>query len=196
MPCPYTYNQLVASYYEEAEKCLNNECYISAIAMSWATIDYAIEHELRGGSKFLKTSPVVGLTRLPLLFNRTSIKDKVEKLLTIFPSLSSWSNKLPRLYDKYRNTYLHAKFVNFKESHTSQTGPHITHITLENLDGEEELLAVERTMLDCRDSKTKELTKHQDTEMYIGMCKERIARQVFAATNQFLSALNQAVAAL
>jgi len=197
MTCPYTYNQLVTSYYDEAAKCLENKCYVAAIAMFWAAIDYAIEHELRGGSKFVKTSPVVGLTRLPVKFNRASVKDKLEKLWEIFPLLRPWNDKLLRLFDKYRNTYLHAKFINFKESPVPQTGnAQLSQITLQNVDGEEELLAIGRNVFDCRDSETKRLTKHLDTEMYIEMCKEKIAHQVFTATNQFLLELNQSIASL
>lgn len=72
--CPYSYSNLVTRYYNEASQCLEMSCPIAAIAMSWAAVDYAIEHELNGGSK---VNPITHQRREPVKFNNKSIKNKL-----------------------------------------------------------------------------------------------------------------------
>lgn len=192
--CPYTYDNLVARYYEEATRCLENKCFIAAIAMSWATVDYAIEHELMGGSKFSKKSPVIGLSRYPIEFKAGDIRGKMAELWKIFPALAPWNDKLLRVYDQFRNTYLHAKMRNFKEQpYPGAPNGSAKIIALETPDGEDQPLVVSNVAFDCRDEEERRLTAYRDREMFLIMTAEKIAWQAYKAATDFLTDLNQAV---
>lgn len=96
----YNYSNMVNLYYDEASRCLEAGCPFASISMYWSTVEYAIEHELRGGS-------LVPL-RQPIKYEAVKIKDKIEAFFGLFPQLQQYNDSLLRLY-AYRNTCLHAK---------------------------------------------------------------------------------------
>ena len=193
-PCPYTYDNLVARYFEEATKSLDNKCFIATIAMSWAAVDYAIEHELMGGSKFSKKCPAIGLSRLPVEFKGGDIRGKMVELWKIFPTLAPWNDKLVRVYDQFRNTYLHAKMRNFKEQpYPGAPNSSAKIITLETPEGEDQPLVVSNVAFDCRDEEERRLTAYRDREMFLIMTSEKIAHQAYQAATAFLADLNKSV---
>lgn len=102
----YDYSNLVNLYYDEAKRCLEAGCAFAAISMFWSTVDYAVEYELRGGSKVHNNTSTP--LRQSIKYKAMSIKDKLEALFGLFPKLQQYKESLLRLY-AYRNTYLHAK---------------------------------------------------------------------------------------
>lgn len=113
--CPYVYSSLVIAYYSEADKSFRAKCNFAAIVMYWAAVDCAIEYELRGGIE-ASAKTLKGREAVP--FNPTKIKEKVSKLIRIFPALDEWENDLVFLYDCFRNSFLHGRVTSV------ETGPH------------------------------------------------------------------------
>jgi hypothetical protein len=113
---PYTYSNLLAVYYDEGARCLKHRCYFAAIAILWAAADYAMEHQLRGGT--LLTEDSLHYVRNPVKFNPCRFKkDKLPKFLRSFPELKEkWDGRLIEMYDLCRNTFLHGKLENIVES--------------------------------------------------------------------------------
>jgi hypothetical protein len=74
--------------------------------MFWSTVEYAVEHELRGGSTVdLETlAPNRGCTE----YNARRIEAKIDTFIELFPQLQEYRSPLLRLY-YYRNVYLHAR---------------------------------------------------------------------------------------
>lgn len=100
------YSGLVRLYYDEACRCYENRAFFACIAMCWATLDYAIEHELHGGSK---CNPQTLETRKPVPHDCYKMEAKLQKMWVLFPKLSKWNDNLLWVYDCFRNTFLHAK---------------------------------------------------------------------------------------
>lgn len=110
---PRFYSNLAEVYYDQAIRCHQNQISFACIAMCWAAIDYAVEHELKGGAKL---SPKTLLPRQAIQFNPRDIPAKLKKLWLLFPALQKWDDDLLLLYGCFRNTFLHGKLDNVSES--------------------------------------------------------------------------------
>jgi hypothetical protein len=119
--CPFTYSNLVEVYYEEGMFCLENRRPFAAIAVLWAASDYAIEHELWGGT--LVDSQTFDYLRQPIPFDSRRFKHKIVKFFELFPGMQQeWYGRIEKMYDLYRNTFLHAKLENLVEKPMGDTG--------------------------------------------------------------------------
>lgn len=174
-------SSLTELYYDEAKRCLEAKCYIASIALSWAAIDYAIEHELSGGSR------VNSRTFLPhqqLPYNAMLLSDKLEKLSSLFPELSAeWSTKLNSLYKQFRNTFLHAKLSNISERTLPGT-------TLKAIRIKPPLIPHDKKNTQKPSQNiTVSPEERLDKEQYLIALAESSAASVFKQTTDFLSAL-------
>lgn len=102
----YDYSNLVNVYYDEAKRCLEARCWFAAISMFWSTVEYAVEHELRGGSKVAPDT--LAPLRGPTEYDARRIKKKLNIFFGLFPRLQEFKSSLQRLYD-YRTVYVHAR---------------------------------------------------------------------------------------
>ncbi|OGS04903.1 MAG: hypothetical protein A3G41_01810 [Elusimicrobia bacterium RIFCSPLOWO2_12_FULL_59_9] len=126
---PNFYSNLAALYYDQAVRCAKNKCSFACIAMCWAAIDYAIDHELRGGSK-LNLETLQPRPQIP--HNSHDIPGKLKRLWLLFPELKGWEDELLVLYQCFRNTFLHGKLENMKEHTLDGTGNAIRTISVES----------------------------------------------------------------
>lgn len=101
----YDHSNLVMCYYDEARRSIENRCYFAAISMCWAAVERAIEHELHGGSRVNEDGEAIGTA---VEFNPTNVEDKIDKLLSQFPSLIHYRKRLLGLYE-VRNNFCHAR---------------------------------------------------------------------------------------
>ncbi len=136
--CPYTYSHLVAVYYDEGTRCLHQRCYFAVIAVLWAATDYAIEHQLRGGTLLTKEAMAQSVIEESLHYARNPVdyspqkfkNDKLPKFFALFPELKQkWHDKLIEMYDLCRNTFLHGKLENIVESPLET--PEVSILTVE-----------------------------------------------------------------
>jgi len=101
----YDHSNLVNNYHDEARRSLENRCFFATISMCWAAVERAIEHELHGGARVNEDGEAIGTT---VEFNPTNVEDKIDKLLSQFPSLIHYRKRLLGLYEM-RNNYCHAR---------------------------------------------------------------------------------------
>lgn len=126
---PVFYSNLAALYYGEAVRCAENKCSIACIAMSWAAIDYAIDHELCGGSKL---NPETLQPRPGIRHSSQDISGKLKKLWLLFPELRGWEDELLALYQCFRNTFLHGKLDNITERAVDGVAPAMREVAVES----------------------------------------------------------------
>lgn len=118
--CPFTYSNLVDAYFREAVLCINSGCSFGAIGVLWAAVEYAIEHQLWGGN--LINTKTLDYMREPIEFDSRRMKDKLTIFFNLYPSLrEKWETRLLEMYERYRNTFLHAKLDNLSVSALLET---------------------------------------------------------------------------
>lgn len=92
------YSPLVIRYFHEAITCYNNECFFATIALAQASVEHTIVFELNGGNPIQKRAPI----ELP-----RNYKGKVDKFVETFPTMKPFQTDIKKLYELYRNTWLH-----------------------------------------------------------------------------------------
>ncbi len=97
----FFYSPLVGTYFQDAINCYNNGCFFATIALAQAAVEHAIVFELGGGYSLQVRNPI----KLPR--NSRKYIYKVDKFVEAFPIMKQFRNDIKKLYELYRNTWLH-----------------------------------------------------------------------------------------
>ena len=188
MESPGFYSPLVKIYYDEARRSLENKCHIACIAMCWATLDYAIEHELSGGSRL---NPKTFTPNSPIAYNPESLTDKLKKLSELFPQLSAdWRNKILLVFKCFRNTFLHAKLQNF----TEKTLPELPEgIKVFEIESAGHVLDLGVEVQPAGEESELPINERLRKEGYLIAWTQSVAAHSFVITTDLLNALNSAI---
>lgn len=192
--CPYTYSNLVSVYYAEATRCSENKCSMAAIAMFWSAVDYAIKHELEGGSKL---DPQTLLPRGSAKYKSQDLPGKLSAFWKLCPTLHDWNDRLLFFYRCVRNPFVHAKLDSIASSVDPETDGSTRTRSIESAHGETFPLGVEATIWSSHDEDDEEEEHRQkrrihDEVLLIGSVEKAAGlAQQFATA--FLKDLNLAV---
>lgn len=196
----YDYSNLVNVYYDEARRSFAQGCSFATIAMCWAAVERAIEHELRGGS-IVDDKGRIG--RQSVEFDSKQAPAKIGALLVLFPSLEVFRERLLALY-WMRNCFCHARLLEIQEEVNCGSETQIAnaslitlkdsakHSTRQRLLGIKFLVAeAENTPIFPKDSSMIDIGKENDL---IGAA-HNAAQECLQITEDFLNVLMDAIRA-
>jgi len=176
----YDISNLVNYYFDQAKRCIDAECFTASIAMSWATVEHAIEHELRGGSRLFGDLDNPDGLQLPgaIEFSLKNIDKKLDTFFeNKFQNLSNLRPLIKELYD-YRNIFLHGKV------------DHVAHIPDES-DPRWFMRKIEIHEIDTQSSYGKNW--HIYNELELIHSSRPVALHCFGLAQKFLDRLNEEV---